>query len=375
MFKVTRIIAFILIVVLCFSLIACNKNTSKAESSIPGNVAPNENETSLYQIFVPISDASEELKINEIILPEQLNGMEASCTGIYDESNILVVLYTKLPTIIHEIGMYNFETNDYKKLMNIGEDECFEISTFNEDYMILRLSEDDWKTCQLYYFSFADMELVSFFSYTVDPSKNRVYAQNNNSIVVIDDKVYFDDFFSDSKGQLRVNLYEYIIGKQQLIPLFEDAQNPMVYNGDIASFRKNSEGKFKDIVSSDNNLILSNTKHLKQITVNKNGFFCIENNATNDKTKITTFQITDMFKNKPILSTEYSIDNLHSNNRFVTWTNYYEEKPYIYDTEKEQLILFSNIPTGVNSFLFSDELGILINTKDDKSRLFVFALQ
>lgn len=151
----------------------------------------------------------------------------------------------------------------------------------------------------------------------------------------------------------------------------------MVYNGEIVSFWKNIEGKFKDISSIDNKLIFSNTKHLKQITANKNGFFCIENKYTNHKTKTTTFQISDMLNNKPVLSTNYPIANLHSNGRFVTWTNYYEEKPYIYDTDKEQLLLFSYIPVGINNFFFADEFGLLMNTttNSSKSRVFIFTPQ
>ncbi len=357
-----------------FFVIGCDKNISEIENNIFDNTF-DEEVISLYQTFVPITDADTELKIDEIILPETLNGMELSCTGIYDESNVIVVLYT--PIITNEIGLYNFKTGGYKKLINIGENRYFGLCAYNEDYMIFRFSEDEWRTCKLYYFSFAQEYFISFFSYSTDPSTNRVYTHNGNSVVLIDDKIYFDDFYGDTNGDLRVKLYEYTIGKQQLIPLLEDAQNPMVYNEEIASFRKNSEGKFKDIVSVDNNLILKNTKHLKQITANGNGFFCIENNSTNDKTKITTFQITDMLKNKPVLSTDSSIANLDSNSRFVTWRNYYEEKPYMYDTDKEQLLLFSDIPAGINNFFFSGKLGLLMNTTADgsKSRVFMFVPQ
>ncbi len=369
MFKIMRITAFLIILVVqCSFIIGCDKNISEAENNISGDI------NGFYKTFVPITDADTELKIDEIILPESLNGIKLACTGIYDESNAIVVLYTETPIITNEIGLYNFKTGGYKKLINIGENKYFGLCAYNQDYMILRFSEDEWRTCKLYYFSFVQEDFTSFFSYSTDPSTNRVYTHNGNSVVLIDDKVYFDDFYADSDGELRVNLYEYTIGKRQLIPLLEDAQNPMVYNGEIVSFRKNSEGKFKDIVSIDNKLILSNTKHLKQIAANKNGFFCIENNSTNDKTKTTTFQVTDMLKNKPVLSTDSSIANLDSNSRFVTWRNYYEEKPYMYDTDKEQLLLFSDIPAGINNFFFSGELGLLMNTAADgsKSRLFIF---
>lgn len=376
MFKVMRITAFlIMMVVQCSFIIGCDKNISEAENNISDNTVVDGDMNGFYKTFVPITGADTELKIDEIILPETLNAMELYCSGIYDESNIIAVLYTKPQKIANEIGLYDFKADNYKKIIDISSyDGYFQICGFNEDYMILRLSEDEWRTCQLYYLSFEQMILTKFFSYSIDPEKNRVYAQNFNNIEIIGDKVYFDDYYEDTTGDLRVNLYEYIIGKQQLVPLLEDAQNPMVYNGEIVSFRKNSEGKFKDIVSVDNNLILSNTKHLKQITANKNGFFCIENNSTNDKTKITTFQIADMLKNKPVLSTDSSIDNLNSNSRFVTWRNYYEEKPYMYDTDKEQLLLFSDIPAGINNFFFSGELGLLMNSTegDSKRRIFIF---
>ncbi|SCG83869.1 hypothetical protein DW1_2305 [Proteiniborus sp. DW1] len=367
-----KLIKFLFALIACFSLIACNQNISEVKNITSQNVNSYENVESIYEIYVPICDANEVLKIEEVMLPEKLNGMNMSCSKIYNESNVIVVLYTESPNIvIHEIGMYNFETDRYKKLINIDKNMDFEICTSNDNYMIVKLSEDDWRTCQLYYYNFTKMDLVKFFSYTVDTNTNALYFQSENNILLIDDKVYFDDFYMDTNGKIRVNLYEYTIEEQKLITLFEDAQNPMLYNGNVASFRKNSEGKFKDIVSNDN-IVLINTRDLKDIVANENGFYCIENKETNHTTKTTLFQITDMIKNKPVLSTYSSIANLRSNNRFVAWVNYYDEKPYIYDTEKEQLVLFSDVSSGINNFCFSDDLGVLINTKDSKNRFYLF---
>lgn len=340
---------------------------NKEQHSLADNI-------SIYTINSDISNANQYLSIEKLEIPAELNDYKVACTEIYNENNLIILLYEeKYTATVKEIGMYNFESSKYTPLLELEENLLFEIKTLNEKYMIMSMSTNEWKTSSLYYYDFGNKSLIKFFDHSIDPTTQRVFYDNYNDILLCGDKVYFDDFCLDKDNNLSVLLYVYDISKNTVELVANNLQNPFTYNNEVIAFAKNRQGKYKSLKS-----ILTDYEYLeikddiRDITSTTDNIFCIVNSYTNHEERYTIFQVKNVTKNQVLFSTRSPIDSLDCSEHFLVWKNYDDEYPCIYDLHTEQFLLFTDIPRGVNVYRLKDDYGILLNVTDKKINVYLF---
>ena len=328
-----------------------------------------------YQIFVPVVSASDVFDVSEIILPATIEDKKTSCTGIYDENTFILLLYTENPgVVIHEIGLYNSITSRYEKMFAIAPGQVFEICAYNTSYVVLRISEDDWKMTSIYVYDFANRAINIAAKYSYDDETEAVYYQNNNTILLLQDQIFFDDFSKDKSGNIISTLYKHSIENRQTELFAENAQNPMRMNGEIVYFTYDDNGEYKRIASNKGIVIDSVQEALIEIAPTGTAFFCIENKLTDEEARTTLFQLTNITTGEGVLATHAPIGRLKANHQFVGWTAYNGSVPCVYDIEKNVLVNFDEIQEGVTTYyLLVENYGIVLNTVDGVNRFFRFS--
>ncbi len=328
-----------------------------------------------YKVLVNSCDAEKILNYKKISIPENINDLKVSYSGIIDKDNMLLTLYNDT-TIedeeYYELIVYNITSSKYKSIFIAEKNEAYQLVTINNDYLVLRTSNDNWQSASIYLYTLKKEQLKKIFEYSKNKETDMVAMDNANNIVLKKDKIWFDDYYMDETGQVRANLYTYNYDTGEVKLFKKDAQNPLKYKGTVIYFVKDSEGKYRALESVDNKKVLDVKEDLVEITGFSDELFCIENRYTNHEEHYTEFQIKDLITKEPILYTTRSIDALRISDKFVTWFDYEKNTPCVYSIDEKQLAVFSNLPKGINVFYLKDNFGIFLNKHNGKYDYYYF---
>lgn len=340
-------------------------------ASVDSSLVPPDN----YELKTSMEFVAKSLTYEKLTLPDYfVEGYKSSCVGLIDKSRLLMLLYSESGgnISIKELGLYNTYTKEYLSELVIDKNELFEICAINTKYLVLRISKDDWNTCGIFVYSFHNKKLQQIFSYSVDPITKAVFYNNVNNILLLGDTVWFDDYYKDQNSEIVVDCYEYRITTEKLQKVKDEAQNPLFYKDKVFLFRKNNNNEYKQLCAFDGSEKIDVKDQLIDITSSRKGIYCIENNFTDDKNHITEFQIKDMANNLPILTTTRSIGQLKASDYFVTWLNFFEDIPCIYDVRLKKVVAFTELQKGINTFYLKDDYGLLINSYNDINEVYYF---
>jgi hypothetical protein len=328
----------------------------------------------IYNMQAEVVDASNSISLSKLNVPDTIDGHKRSFAGIIDKSKIALILYSETIGImeISSIGVYDLETNEYAHKLNFEENQVFGIHAMDEDHIIFRMSMDDWKTAGIFDFSFQDGELRKVYDYSINPETSAVVYHNFNNIALQDGTIWFDDYYLDDSGEIAVDVYEYDLANRELELVKKEAQNPLLYNGVIYLFVKNENNEFKNLQAIDGSQTIEMEVNLIEIAASTEGIYCLENKFTDHENRVTEFQVTDLTSNIPILSTTRSIGRLKVSSRFVTWSNFDDDIPQLYDASSKKLVAFSELVKGVNSFYVKDDYGFLVHTHDGIDDIYLF---
>ena len=165
-----------------------------------------------YELKTNIEAAAKSLTYTKITLPDDFaEGYKSSCVGLIDKSRLLMLLYSESGgnISVKELGLYNTDTKEYLSELIIDENELFEICAINEEYLVLRISKDDWNTCGIFIYSFQNKKLRQIFAYSVDPITKTVVFNNENNILLLGDTIWFDDYYKNKAGKIVVDCFKY----------------------------------------------------------------------------------------------------------------------------------------------------------------------
>ncbi|MCL2633000.1 MAG: hypothetical protein FWD34_00615 [Oscillospiraceae bacterium] len=145
-----------------------------------------------------------------------------------------------------EIGIYNINNDEYKALLKgdvIGQG--FGVLYVDDKYIVY-IESFDYQMWYNYSFNLYIRETgesIKFFEPSIQPESGFVYKRFANNPVIIDDVIYFDDFYGFGKdfSDYYSRIYSYDIVTKEIEIVFENAENPMIYKGDLAFIYKSKE--------------------------------------------------------------------------------------------------------------------------------------
>lgn len=361
-FKKNIQITVIAILLILFS--ACSKQSSNPPKSLSKqSLELPKSVTQLYQIHAEVEKASDYLQYRKINIPERIQGFIASCMQIYDRSRVFLLLIddSTKDYSYKEAGLYNFETGEYKTLFPAEEGQSFYLRTCNEKYLIFNASKDNFDTSTLYAYSFETEEVFEIYPYTVDPRTNRNVYLNLNSVLLVGNTLWFDDYFLGKEEEILIDLYTYDLDTRTLEKKDRNAQNPMLHKGKVHYFVKNERGAFDDIKAYGEEERIHVKDNLEAINAIDKEIYC-ETAETNEAEHSTIYRIKEILSGKVLLSTDTKpMDQVKATEHFVTWRNFDDATPLIYDVKAKKLLLFDDFDARNNCYLTKDNYGILFH--------------
>ncbi len=330
-----------------------------------------------YNLFTNIVDAQTVLEYEKVNIPEKINNLNTSCIKLIDKSTVLMGLYTE--ECQKEIGVYNFKENTYKTYFSLNKDknsELFEeaciISAVNEKYMVFKLTKNNWENTSVYLYDIENNILSKIYDYSINIKTGKNVYMNENSILIHNNNIYFDDFSYDENEKITVSLLKYDCATKKINTVMNEAQNPLLYNDEVVCITKDKNGKYKNIESINKQKVYHVEIALIEIVSSGMSFYCIENKHTDKEKLITEFQIKDLINNKNILYTTRSIGWLKANKHFVTWYDYEENIPCIYSIDLDSLLVFTEISNGMTSFYIKENYGLLFHSEENGKKDYYF---
>ncbi len=339
------------VILLLFS--ACSKKPLELPESV----------TKLYQLNTEVEEARDYLQYRKVNIPARIRGFSVSCRLIYDRSRVFVQLIddSKKDYIDKEVGLYDFEKEEYKTLFPAEEGQSFYLRAYNEKYLVFNASKDEFENSALFGYSFETGEIFDIYSYSVDPSTNRSVYLNTNSVLLVENTLWFDDYYLSKDDEILIDLYTYDLDNRTLEKKERNAQNPMLHKGKVHFFFKNERGRFDDIKACGEEEIIKVKDHLFCVDAIDREIYCITG-ETNEEKRRTIYRIKEMLSGKVILSTDTKpIDHLNATEYFVTWRNFDDATPIVYDVKAKKLLLFDDLEARNNLSLTKDDYGILFH--------------
>ncbi|WP_113671123.1 hypothetical protein [Vallitalea guaymasensis] len=337
-------------------------NPPLSDTTLDVKLSNKNNEEYNYKFNYDIISANDIMNYQQINFPKEIEGNRVSLTGLLNQDLFLVLLYTEVNIpIIHELGIYDLPKKTYKKLHTFKTDELFKICDFNNEYIVLQKTTNDWVDKNLYLISLNDSSIELLHSYSKEHSLS---SANKNSILIKENKVYFDDI-NTKENDVNIDLYcyDFITKEKQVIK--EDMQNPIKLKDNVLAIGKNTNGEFDTIKSLESNFELKIENELIEFNSNNNSLYSIINKCTNKKGRFTVLALMNMIENKEIFETAMKIDQVSTSSHFVAWRNMDINNPYLYSVKDNKIIKFDIAP-GYNSFFIKNNYGILLNTIYDK---------
>lgn len=311
---------------------------------------------------------SKNLKIIRKQINEQLDENHVfGLVGIYNQDFLIGYSYVDdADSIDDSIGLFDIASNVYKPLIEFKDSLEVGIYYYDQELIIYKTYHKN-EMVELHVFDARSKKDKLIFEYYVDPDTNRPIYDNFNDLVILDNKIYFDDFVAlESSNEITTILYSYDMETDILTEIDSDLQNPFILNGEIAAFGRNEKGNFKNLYSiSSGSLIFEIKDDIRDFVVVGEKIYAIVNSDTNHEELYTVFSLKELISGKTILSSKSPLYNLKSSGGIIYWDNYYESEFVYYNSNTDQIVLCENTGKHQNITYTSESMNLLVCLKDD----------
>lgn len=355
----TRIIPLILASLLIFCACGASVEETGKENISEGT----------YHFYKEMMPAETLLDIEEIRFPQTIKGFNVIVKRLITPNQYIVELETSIngDWITKEIGRYDLKKDNYETILELMENELYGIETFNDDYLVLTFTRDEWVNMSLCLIGFKDKNLIEIHKYHEDHSE-----MSKNSIIIDENRIYFDDLvLKEDQSDIRVFSYDILTNKKEIVRPY--AQNPMKYGDEIYVITKNDAGKYRQLspLNNKNEPVVDFGNNLKYLKAANDHIYSLNVN-TDEKERLSKWYIEDVITHDKILESQEVIDRLTVGSDFVAWGNFIDDIPYVYDIKRNKILAFQGISAGCNSFMLFDGAGVVVNYSEDQTKYYRF---
>lgn len=355
---VKKVLCFIF-VSFCIFLFSCKSKENNTGSSYASTTSQPKAEEG-YMLYADTISAGNIFKIEPIVWPQEINGYGVDLIGdsLTSQGDCFVILRTK-EDVDKELGKYSLQSKTYERIIELeNEYNNIGVRAFNEQYIVLTAakSAEEWWDVWLSFIDLKNKKMTKIHHFA--ELQNQGFDNNGNNILLKDNQIYFDDAHMEG-DTIEIDLFRFDIISQKIELLEKNAQNPMLYENDIAFFTIDEEGNYNKLKKLKSREEFEVSDNLQYIDSTNDELYSLINKHTDPLEKITTWAIKNMQTGKIILETRESIDNLQMNESFIVWRSYFSDTPYLYDLKSNKFLAFDKIPKGEGIFLANDYCGIL----------------
>lgn len=285
-----------------------------------------------------------------------------------------------------EIGMYNLNTKKYTKLIKLPLGSQAGLNVVNDNYLIWMESMDDsnWYKTRLHIYDKKQKKDEVFYYHSIDPETGRVYTWNWSNPVIIDDKVYFDDYTGRTEQTSKIDMFCYDIKTKEIAKVQNMAKWPTKYKNYVVWNEMGEtenqcliyafDGKTKSLITrirADNSMTNLNSGGDAFVFLNNDLYY---NDMKNG------LQIYINNKVFPIIATKNYLEWPETNGQIVVFGNVDTyQKPIFYDIKYDKII---ELDLAENGFLyakyFSDKFLMFVrraSQDDENSSYFYYLIQ
>lgn len=332
-----------------------------------------------YEFSLPVIPADETLQMTKLDLPELIEGHLYNVHLLLDEKTFVVSLLGNGGN--EESGLYNVETKEYRAMPGLPSQGY---RAYNGDYIVYvdydgnfvdSKSNDD--SVKLFLYDLKAQKSTLIYTYSFDRGVEVFGGHWRESILLMDGKVYFDDYKKEEGDSWHATIYTYDIATGTLETLKDNAENPMIYKDTIVYVDQGSDtlklaslnGKYEADLGHSN---ISFFTPMKERLLTFRSIF-------DDKRLISTHEIRDAFTNECFLTTERTISNPEYGDTFMAFRDFLNDyTPIVYSAALNSFISFDDLAGKDVYWHFSGETGYvctLTHNTDETPEAYVFKLK
>lgn len=326
--------------------------------------------TEQHELFLPVRTADEALEITRLELPSEINGHQVSCTGLIDEHTFLVLLYSSEGALLNdaEYGLYDMSTGEYRFLF---KSEDYGICAYDSRRIVLKrwasepfyLNETE---SSLYLFDIENGSLECIREYT--PKEHQYHFVNN--VVLLNDKVYYDEVWHYTKYRQRDSIYVYDILTGETELLADGAIRPTALGGDIL-FLTRKDGEYSHLGSLSGEYDSDIGGEPSQLAAGGGKVFALMTEGGDEKNPVRV--IKELTSGEYILKTDATIAFLSCGDAFAAFIDFgHDSRPVVCDIKNGEIIVFENTDCLSWAWFFYGDIGVLSVYEDG---LYMFRLR
>ncbi len=327
-----------------------------------------------YHSFVDSVEAKSTLAYSQVDIPATINDAQVSCVELIDKSKVLVLLYKENVGNVDyaEYGIYDFDNHHYKTLFKCDQKQDYEIVTLDEDYIVLRMSDNNWTNTSTYLYSIRENALKKIFDNEKDTETGADVIWREGNVVIEDNKIWLDKYYYDETNTPSVDVLSYDCATGVTTTVKKHAKNPMLYRGEVVFFVRDAKGEYRRLETLDGDLVC-NIKAYPIRAVAAEDIYCFEKKNENSQAMDTQNYIKDLIHDTPLFYTERYIGWLAASDAFVSWRDFDVSVPCIYSVKNQCMLVFSELEQADNVFHIKDNYGLLSSYRNGKMAYYFFS--
>ena len=346
-----------------------SEDTVKPAEPIPGENVSN---ATIYSFPAGVRDASQFFNVEELDLPQTINGFNWGVCDYMDDGHLLVQAYDDLGKH-NEFGILDIFTGEYEQLFLQPEEKAYGFCDTDGRYIVYWTMDAVTISSPFY------PENLGLGLYDCEEGVNRdIYRHHpkyaalllNNNVMLWDGGVYFDDAIVGSSGEVeRMKLLRYDIATGTVETVQMDAQHPNVLNGELVYVSgPDANGGFELARSSGEPLAMD--ERFVEIVSGGDELFS-KLNLGPGKMDMTIWGVNTMLGQEQIMKSENIIDRMCVNDMALVWNNYLPETPALYLRDPGCGVLFSDLEKGYSYFhLWDDEIFLYCRYDEGPKRFY-----
>ena len=336
-------------------------------SDVEEETMPKEINVKDHTYFKEKISADDVVEYHEIELPE-FEGYKTGFRTIINRDTILIYLKpADVPNAnTSEIGLYNFQTKEYTSIIS-DEAAKYASRTNDEKYIVFTNYSADMSYEWLYIYNIDNNEMKQVYSYALS-KEGTIYSPHGNNILIIDNLIYFDDYYESASGEVDVKLLCYNITTDTVELVKDNAQNPLFYKDDLIFITKDEDGNYNTISSKDESVSIKLDGEVfgpNNLKANKYSIYTtMYSNFRDSNSQMNSkFVLKDLVTNEPIIASTDPICDMSLTDHYLCWNDYtglVYTHPAYYDLNLKKLVSFDSIDDCDYFFYPYDDVGILI---------------
>lgn len=339
--------------------------TEPAASGTAAAAAPESTQTSFprftsnqgndfYEINCPFIPAAEaDLTVTRLDFPSEIDGLTVGISGFIDEETLLVFLVSEkvADSGVYEMGTISLQggkAGAYQKLLSL--DRNTGVSVGNDRWIIIseadKLDDPNGNPARIYrLYDLKQKKLLQpFWTQSKDELGYPVGGGSWNSMLIIDDILYFDDY-SMKEGEMAATMYGYDISSGNITENYPDCQKPMLYQGKLIGAAKNDTGQYHRLISVKDNgasFKMEFDNRMMLLEAGPDGIYASVNKDT-DSNGLTISNVQNLTTGQVLITANTVLGDLNLSDSLIGWsrsTGNYAVAPALYDIRNQRLISF-----------------------------------